>query len=381
MKDRITVAVLSSAANSAKDVGSAMMKAGTASVMILSLASAVALVKIFQMMDYMLFFSVTLPKNFERFVDMIKSDLFSFVPNPFKSLTDDDCGEVREKFAENGQTCQFLSNSGNIFFLLILQLLFKFFVSMLARVFRQKNRLMTKAGLAINKFNNSFGVQTIVNAIDMYQLDFYIAAFLQFDSFEVRSGKSMYNIICGVGCFVSIMFMTIYVLFKSTRVAQVSKMALVGERSYKKSVYEFLFLKEGQRCNSFYSHHYVVMNLLKDPVLAVFLVFCSKVPLLQISAAVIITGMFFFFEAKYLPSLKKEENFKNIVSSAIYMLTNLMFLVLHFTEGNLTEAQKDGFIGWPLIVLIILLIGTNYSISVRAAYLGIKKRCQKKSKN
>ena len=46
-KSPFTVAVLSSAANSAKDVGSAAMKAGTASVMVLSLASAVALIKIF----------------------------------------------------------------------------------------------------------------------------------------------------------------------------------------------------------------------------------------------------------------------------------------------------------------------------------------------
>jgi len=289
-------------------------------------------------MDYMLFFTVILPKNFERFVDIIKSDLFAYVPNPFIGLTDDNCAEVRHKFAENGQSCQFLSNSGNIFFLLILQVLFKFFVAMLAKVFREKNRLMTKTGLAINKFNNSFNVQTIVNAIDMYQLDFYIAAFLQFDSFEVRSDKSMYNIICGVGCFVAIMFMTIFLLFKSTRVANVQKKTILGERDYKKTIYDYLFLKENQRCDSFYSNHYVVMNLFKDPILAVFLVFCSNVPLLQIGSAVIITGSFFFFEAKYRPSLKKEDNFKNLVSNGIYMVTNLMFLVLHFTESSWTEA-------------------------------------------
>mgnify|MGYP000641478137 CR=1 FL=1 len=149
---------------------------------------------------------------------------------------------------------------------------------------------MSKTGLVINRINSTFNIEMIVSAIDMYQLDFYIAAFLQFDSFEVRSGKSMYNIICGVSCFVTTMFITVYLLFKSTRVATVDKKMIVGERNYKKSIYDYLFLKENQKCDSFYSNHYVVLNLFKDPILAVFLVFCSRVPLLQISAAVIITG-------------------------------------------------------------------------------------------
>jgi uncharacterized membrane protein len=70
-----------------------------------------------------------------------------------------------------------------------------------------------------------------------------------------------------------------------------------------------------------------------------------------------------------------------MISNGIYALTNLMFLMLHFTEGKITRDQKENFIGWPLIALVVMLILSNYIISMRGAWQGIKNRCKKIKKN
>jgi len=76
--------------------------------------------------------------------------------------------------------------------------------------------------------------------------------------------------------------------------------------------------------------------LIKDPILAVFLVFSSKTPLIQVGMAFVITTMFFLLELVYKPSNIRSENLRNIISNGIYALTSLVFLFLHLTEGKIT---------------------------------------------
>jgi len=80
--------------------------------------------------------------------------------------------------------------------------------------------------------------------MDMFQLDFYLAIFLQLDSFEVRSGNSAINIFSALLCLLSMMFIKVILYFKSTRVAVIKKAGTQAEKGYKKNYYDFLFLSE-----------------------------------------------------------------------------------------------------------------------------------------
>ena len=93
-----------------------------------------------------------------------------------------------------------------------------------------------------------------------------------------------------------------------------------------------------------------------------------------------ITFVFFTLEWKYKPSKIPSENTRNIVSNGIYAFTNLLFLILHLSEGKITQQQKENFIGWPLIISVVFLILTNYVISMRSAIKAMKERCNKKGK-
>jgi len=66
------------------NVSGPVMKSATTFTLLLSFTSAVALLKIFQMMDYMVLFTVIHPDNFRKFVEILTSNIFDYIPNVFK---------------------------------------------------------------------------------------------------------------------------------------------------------------------------------------------------------------------------------------------------------------------------------------------------------
>lgn len=125
----------------------------------------------------------------------------------------------------------------------------------------------------------------------------------------------------------------------------------------------------------------MILNLLKDPVLSIFLVLFSETPAIQIGGAFIVSLAFFILELKFQPSKLPSENQRNTISFGIYTLTNFFFLVLYFTEKSISKSLKENAIGIPLILLVSALIISNYYISMRDTIQGIKKRCSKKKES
>lgn len=171
------------------------------------------------MLDFMLFFNVIHPYNFEKFLNIFASNFLNDFPNIFAFWFDDNCGVMRKKFVENEMSCQFLSNCGQLIFILIICLLMKITFLLLKTVVSNSGSLKTKTAITITKLNNYINVEFFISIMDMFQLDFYLAIFLQLDSFEIRSDKSMINIGAAIITFFAMIFTKIYLFFISTRVA------------------------------------------------------------------------------------------------------------------------------------------------------------------
>lgn len=360
-------------------IGGPALKSATFLTMIVSISASIALIKIFQMMDYMVLFSVAHPNNFQKFVDVFSSNFFSDFPNLFTFLVDDDCGKMKEKFEENNMSCQFLSNCGPLIVILILVVLMKLMAWVMDTALTSSTELRSNLSMKVHQFNEGLNFEFFISFMDMFQLDFYLAIYLQFSSFEIRSSKSSANIFSSLVVFIVMLFLKLILYFYSTRIANIRSMKKsLQEKGYVKNYYNFLFLSQENHGTSYYAHHQTILNLIKDPILAFFLVFCSETPTLQIGGAFVITLIYFLLEAIYRPSIKPGENVRNIISNGIYTLTNFMFLCLHFTEGSISLENKEYFIGVPLIISVTLLILSNYIISMKESVEGIKKRCNKK---
>ncbi len=111
-------------------------------------------------------------------------------------------------------------------------------------------------------------------------MDFYLAIFLQLDDFQARSKLSSINFFLAMIFLVTFMFTKVVLLFKSGRIASI-RAAGPNEsiKGYKKYYYNFLFLSRENHCSNFYSNHAVILNLFKDPILSLILVFGSKIPI------------------------------------------------------------------------------------------------------
>lgn len=118
----------------------------------------------------------------------------------------------------------------------------------------------------------------------------------------------------------------------------------------------------------------MILNMIKEPIIGLFLVFFYRVPYIQIGGAFFITALFFILEVVYKPRKKMAENVRNILSNGIYALTNLIFLLLYFFNDQMSEEMTELFIGWPLIVSVSLLILSNYYISMSAAYRNLRAK-------
>ena len=228
------------------------------------------------MMDFMLFFTVVHPYNFEKFINIFSSNFLNDFPNILVAWFDDDCGIMREKFVENEMSCQFLSNCGNLITIFLIALVFKGILQLLRNVVTDSGQIMSKTAVRITKINNYINVEFFISLMDMFQLDFYLAIFLQFDSFEIRSSKSLINIAAAIIFFLAMVFVKIYLFFISTRVAIIRTEEGDQAKGYKKFYFDYLFLNEETDCRNWYSKHQMILNLVKDPFLAFFLVFLSK---------------------------------------------------------------------------------------------------------
>jgi hypothetical protein len=160
---------MSKAMDSIGAVSGPVMKSATSFTMLLSFTSAVALLKIFQMMDYMVLFSVMHPENFQRFVEILTSNIFDYIPNVFKVLTDDNCDEMKPKFAENEMSCQFISNSGNLFFLVLVIILIKVIVVLVKVTSRSPvGQVQNSVHLKFAKLDRVMGYSFYISFMDMF---------------------------------------------------------------------------------------------------------------------------------------------------------------------------------------------------------------------
>ena len=172
------------------------------------------------------------------------------------------------------------------------------------------------------------------------------------------------------------MISKIYLFFVSTRVAIIRQEKNTTEIAYKKHYYDFLFLNKDTDCASWYSKHHMILNLMKDPLIAFSLVFFRKIPHLQISSCLVIILGFFLAEVTNTPKILKHENRSNMLVNGVYSISMVIFLVQASFDKKFADITKENFIGYPLIVLIGLLNIYNVGTCLVLAYRSIKEICK-----
>lgn len=188
----------------------------------------------------------------------------------------------------------------------------------------------------------------------------------------------MINIAVAILFLISLMFTKLYLFYISTRVAKVRTQTNVKEKGYRKYYLDYMFLSKETHPNSQYSLHHMALNLLKDPIISIFLVFSSKNPFIQTGSVLVIMFTYFFLEIKDRPNKEMKENVRNIISLGVYTIAITLFLILAFQKNNISESTREKLIGIPLIILFSILIVSNYIISTYDTIIRCRNRCKAK---
>lgn len=80
---------------------------------VLSASLAFILIKIFNMIDFLVLINVKHPSNLSAVFKILGTSMFDDLPNVFEFLTDETCHIGRIKFVEQDFSCQIFKNMGN----------------------------------------------------------------------------------------------------------------------------------------------------------------------------------------------------------------------------------------------------------------------------
>jgi hypothetical protein len=85
-----------------------------AGCLIVSPKHGIAIIKVFQMVDYFLYFNADTPANLAGFLQIFSETPLGWLPNPFDLRNNENsaCSPAK-KFEENGMKCYILENVGN----------------------------------------------------------------------------------------------------------------------------------------------------------------------------------------------------------------------------------------------------------------------------
>lgn len=149
------------------------------------------------------------------------------------------------------------------------------------------------------------------------------------------------------------------------------KKRLKEERSLRFGMwFTFRYLSERKKSESFYIKFYKPIVMLRDPILAAWLVIFVNYPIIQVSVPCILVIFYLSMECYYLPQTTKKDTFIELYNPIIYNFINIFFFI-----NSLGVIKSDSgielFIGIPTIVLLVALMSVNIGLNIVSLIISI----------
>lgn len=221
--------------------------------------------------------------------------------------------------------------------------------------------------------------------LDSFHLDFVLAAMIhvgQRDSIDHSGFTSKYFSTLLVS-FVSIGLVLIY-LFMGHTVSRLTdsqkKFFLIKVAEMKNEPCRH-WLEDKRVPGNKFQRHFSLIMLLKD------IFNCAVLYGLYRQSYILISLMFIFQSAlvwnlfKTPPYIKKQDNLLVQITQSLYLLLNIIFMINIFGGQKISTEVRYYFIGFAMIAIVLLIIGSNIGFVLYDTISGIIKRWMKKKKN
>lgn len=385
---------------SIKKSGGFIIKFVTIGSMLISFPQAVALVKLFQMIDYFTFLNIRHSAIFLLIVRTLSNNIFNEIPNLFTVLTDDNCQPLEHIYIENGMECQFYGNTGPIFLILIFFFLFKYAIKLYSWRTTSGDRLWPYQK-PFYWLNQKISFEFIFDLVNMFQLDLYLAATLNILKYDFSSKNSIFNFASSIFAYLFLLSCNIF-LFLATikgeqavyKIQKFKKENILEERdktileevkefNHNKRVakmrkihfgtwfaFKYLSAEIKPKDRIWYRRFYKPIIMLRDPLLSVWLVVFMNIPIIQVLGPFLLILVYLSLEVYYLPQDSIKDTSIEIFNQVVYTLSNFIFLVNSFNIIG-SEKVRDLLLGWPSAFLLVLLMAVNMGVGIVFGFISL----------
>ena len=228
--------------------------------------------------------------------------------------------------------------------------------------------------------DGNLGWETMHHLVTGNNLDLYFAIFLNLKYYKPGDN------IAEINSFFVLMLAMALLTFMAFSFSKVFKIIAAQAKSKKKEVKSlkpFEFLVDGIKGKSLFAGYYHVIALLRDPLIAFFVVVFYDIPLVQASGTLLVMGTLTSMEIFYRPLESRKDMAITLITNVCFTLTNLMFLVVSLM-GRPANDPKVTSVGMIKIGLLSVVILSNVIPGLYDSFMSmkdlLKKLCGKGTK-
>ena len=353
---------------------------------IVSFNYALTMMKIYQMMDYMLLYNVQYPSNFQKFLETFKTvDPLSVMPDIFEFMYDDTCPELGDKFLTQEMGCQLLDNCHSTAMVFCTYLVLRIFINIIGKLVRNKQN---KFAVWIRKLQNGvLGPKGLYVLITMFDVDYLIGGFTNSRYYAGDKYRTLPNIFNNLAAATLVCFYPFVIIYYwyLTRMQYKARDALTDDididaAAGSRETYEFLI--EDRKDDSWYARYYDVFAMTRNYLICMLVITMYDSPYAQIISTSLLLYASLFFEIKYKPKTTKMETRVNIAVWLSYSMLSTLFLINCILTNVLSKEGIFTYIGYPMMIMFAILVMVNIVPVFIQAYLSLRKsfrKCKQKS--
>ena len=389
--------------------------------LLVSLSTAYTLLKIIQMVDFMILFNTQHPSNLKTFLSLVSSSILDSIPNLMEFLSDTKlCSLQKSRFLDEDVSCEIFYNIGNYFIFVAILISLSLIVNFLHKIITCES-LNNRLKKWVDYFRLIFWLDTM----EAVQLDVYLNFFITITEVDFSNQILLLNYTTSffIGlCYILTHFALVYLTTqarKAIKADQENKKKSLnrlknrlernrGLRNFmqqsqrisnkdrgnprplhqlddglekeddsngltKFKKYEMLF--EDYKKDSFFQVNYRSFASYRDFLIVFCLVILHDFSIFQILEATLIGICSTALEFVYRPQSEFKENLAEQIKGVLYSLCTLCFLFLALLQDKWKRKRLYYALGYPVIILIILIFTTAVAKDGYDYYLYFKEKC------
>ena len=163
---------------------------------------------------------------------------------------------------------------------------------------------------------------------------------------------------------------------KDTRRAKNLKLIRNSRKLGKFKQARFAVLFEDLKKEKLFQRNYRSFCALRDFGVSMFVILLHDYPKIQVGALLVAMLGFTALECVYSPNQDRKENLMEKCRGLIYTAILVLFVaLLAGSEGSLTKKEQYRYIGYPVIILVVLLFTASIGKDLYENYLWVKGMC------